>query len=169
MFMGLLLEDLLQEAHSQVCIPRCPLLILVRVMSRWKNLIIAFIALWLPLQGYGAVAMPFCVHGPAMPDSSAVVSAHVGAQDGHQGHPGVPHHEHEADHQSASSHNSTDKHANLGCNDCGVCQLACAPLIVSTVTHLATLGSPVYDPPPVASLISISPEQLQRPPLPAFV
>jgi len=137
-------------------------------MSRWKNWIIVFIALWLPLQGYGAVAMPFCEHGPAMPDSSAAVSVHVGAQNGHhQGHTGVPHDE--ADHHSASSDNSTDKHAGLGCNDCGACQLACAPLIVSTVTPFATTGSPVYDPLPVASLTSISPEQLQRPPLPAFV
>lgn len=127
------------------------------------------IALWLPLQGYGAVAMPFCEHGPAMPDSSVAVSAHAGTQDGHHGHHGVPHRDHEGDPQSASSDNSTDKHADLGCNDCGACQLACAPLIVSTVTHFASTGSPVYVPLPIASLTSISPEQLQRPPLPAFV
>jgi hypothetical protein len=139
------------------------------MVSRWKNLIIVFIALWMPLQGYGAVAMPFCEHGPAMPDSSIAVFAHGGAQDGHQGHTGVPHHEHEADPQSTSSDNSTDKHASLGCNDCGACQLACAPLIVATVTNFSTIGSPVYDPTPVATVISISPEQLQRPPLPAFV
>ena len=135
----------------------------------WKNCIVAFIALWLPLQGYGAVAMPFCEHGPAMPDSSAAVSAHMGTHDGHQEHTGVAPHEHEADAQSASSDSSTDKHAGLGCNDCGACQLACAPLIVSTLTYFATTGSPAYDPLPVASLISFSPEQLQRPPLPAFV
>lgn len=133
-------------------------------MSRWKNWIIVFIALWLPFQGYGAVAMPFCEHGPAMPDSSVAVSAHVGVQHGHQGHTGIAHDEHEAYSQSADP-----THTGLGCNDCGACQLACAPLIVSTVTHFATTGSPVYDSPPVASLTSISPEQLQRPPLPAFV
>ena len=138
-------------------------------MSRWNNWIVVFIALWLPLQGYGAVAMPFCEHGPAMPDSSAAVSVHTDVQDGHQGHTGGSNHKHEADSQSASSDISTDGHAGLGCNDCGACQLACAPLIVSTVMHFATTGSPIYDPLPVASLTSISPEQLQRPPLPAFV
>lgn len=136
---------------------------------RWKNWIVAFIALWLPLQGYGAVAMPFCEHGPAMPDSSVAVSAHMGTQNGHQGTSGVASHEHEADAQAASWGGSTDKHAGLGCNDCGACQLACAPLIVSTLTYFATTGSPAYDPLPVASLTSFSPEQLQRPPLPAFV
>ena len=138
-------------------------------MNRYRSILSVLIALWLPLQGYGAVAMPFCEHGPAMPDSSTAVTAHMGTQDGHPGNTGVPHHEHEADPQSASSDNSTDKHASLGCNDCGACQLACAPLIVSAVTYFANTGSPVYDPLPVASLISISPEQLQRPPLPAFV
>ena len=139
------------------------------IMNRWRSIVSVLIALWLPLQGYGAVAMPFCEHGPAMPDASAAVSAHVGAQDGHHGLTGVSHHENEGDSRSASSDNSTDRHAGLGCNDCGACQLACAPLIVSTVAHFATTGSPVYDPLPVASLTSISPEQLQRPPLPAFV
>ena len=162
-------RNLLQKVYSDVCKPPRALLILGRNMSRWKNWIVVFIALWLPLQGYGAVAMPFCEHGPAMPDSSVAVSAHVGVQHGHQGHTGIAHDEHEADSQSASSDISTDRHAGLGCNDCGACQLACAPLIVSTVTYFATTGSPVYDRLPVASLASISPEQLQRPPLPAFV
>lgn len=163
------LGNLLQTVYSDVCKPPRALLILVLNMSRLKNWIIVFIALWLPLQGYGAVAMPFCEHGPAMPDSSVAVSADTAAQHGHQSHTGIAHDEHEVDSQSASSDIFTDRHAGLGCNDCGACQLACAPLIVSTVTYFATTGSPVYDLPSVASLTSISPEQLQRPPLPAFV
>ena len=140
----------------------------------WKKIVIVFIALWLPLQGYGAVAMPFCDHGPSMPDSSAAVFAHSDAHDGSQGHVAKPAHDH-ANHDHATSHDSSrpdkssQKHAGLGCNDCGPCQLACAPLIFSTAPHLSSAGSPVYDPLPIASLISFSPEQLQRPPVPAFV
>jgi len=29
-------------------------------MKRWKTVLVALISLWLPVQGYGAVAMPFC-------------------------------------------------------------------------------------------------------------
>ena len=138
-------------------------------MRVWKKLVIVFIALWLPLQGYGAVAMPFCAHGPSMPDSSASVSAHTDSDDRED----VAHvtdgiHDHAVSQDSSSSDKSSHKHAGLGCNDCGPCQLACAPLIFSTVPHFASNGSPVYDPTPIASLTSVSPEQLQRPPLPAF-
>ena len=134
--------------------------------GHWKNLIVVFIALWLPLQGYGAVAMPFCKHGPAMPASFDAASVHADTKDGNEGHAGMPHHDHEADHQPTGS---ADGHIGLGCNDCGACQLACAPLIVSAVPHVATLGSPVYDPLPVKSLTSVSPKQLQRPPLTALI
>lgn len=132
----------------------------------WKNWIVVFIVLWLPLQAYGAVAMPFCKHGPAMPVSLAAVPAHADAQHGHEGHAGMPHHDHEADRQPADS---TDGQAGLGCNDCGACQLACAPLIFSALPHVAAAGSPDYDSPPVESLTSVSPKQLQRPPLAALI
>lgn len=138
-------------------------------MSRWKKLVIVFIALWLPLQGYGAVAMPFCDHGPAMPDSFAAVSAQADAHEGDRGHSVNPAHDHAANHDSTSLDKSSHEQAGLGCSDCGPCQLACAPLIFSGVPHITSTGSPVYDPTPVASLTSISPEQIQRPPLPAFV
>jgi hypothetical protein len=135
-------------------------------MSRWRSILSVLIALWLPLQGYGAVAMPFCEHGPSMPDSTAAVFAHAAAHDGDKGHVGMPNHDHAANHDAD---NFSGTHAGLGCNDCGACQLACAPLIFATVPHFACTGSPVYDPLPIASLTSISPEQLQRPPVPAFV
>ena len=138
-------------------------------MSRWKKLVTVFIALWLPLQGYGAVAMPFCDHGPSMPDPSAAVSVHPDAHEVDRAHVANPTHDHAANHDSSSSDKSSHKQAGLGCSDCGPCQLACAPLIFSAVPHFASSGSPVYDPTPIASLTSISPEQIQRPPLPAFV
>lgn len=181
------LRNLLRSLQSQVCILLRALLILGFItrcwqhtvcwkntgcwknMGCWKKLVIVFIALWLPLQGYGAVAMPFCDHGPSMPDSFATVSAHTDAHDGNQGHVAKPTHDHATDHDSSRSDKSSQKHAGLGCNDCGPCQLACAPLIFSTAPHLSSTGSPVYDPLPIASLTSFSPEQLQRPPVPAFV
>jgi len=134
--------------------------------SRWKNGIVVFIALWLPMQGYGAVAMPFCEHGPAMADSSAAVPFHTHALDGDEGHANMPSHDHEADHLLASS---SDGYVGLGCNDCGACQLACAPLIVSSVPNVAASGSPVYDPLPVEFPTSVSPKQLQRPPVAALI
>lgn len=137
--------------------------------GRWKNWVVVFIAFWLPLQGYGAVAMPFCEHGPAMPASSDVIPAHVEEKNGHTGYAGMQHHDHPAvDHHAAAPEGSADKPAGPGCNDCGACHLACAPLIVSAVPHVVNSGSPVYDLPPAESLKSVSPEQLQRPPLSAL-
>ena len=145
------------------------MLILDLIMSCWKKLVIVFVALWLPLQGYGAVAMPFCAHGPSMPDSSATMSVHLEAHADGGGHVAARTHDHAASHDTHSSDKSSHKHAGLGCNDCGACQLACAPLIFSTLPQFHSIASPVYDPTPIASLTSISPEQLQRPPVPAFV
>ena len=163
------LRNLLRTLQSQVCMLQRALFILGSIMECWKKLVIFFIALWLPLQGYGAVAMPFCDHGPSMPDSSAAASAHAEAHDRIQGQVANPNHDHATDHDSFRSDKSSQKHAGLGCNDCGPCQLACAPLIFSTAPHSSSAGSPVYDPLPIASLISFSPEQLQRPPVPAFI
>lgn len=142
--------------------------------SPWKNWVVVFISLWLPLQGYGAVAMPFCKHGPAMPDSSVAVPVQVDSQSGdfehaHEGHAGMQHHDTAAGHQPADPGNSTGEEAGMGCNDCGACQLACAPSIVSRIANVVSLGSPVYDLLPVESLDSVSPEQLQRPPLTALI
>ena len=167
-------RNLIRSFQSQVCILPRALLILSLIMECWKKVVFVFIALWLPLQGYGAVAMPFCDHGPSMPDSSAAVSAHANARDGNQGHVAKPTrdhatHDHATSQDSSKSDKSSQKHAGLGCNDCGPCQLACAPLIFSTAPHISSAGSPVYDPLPIASLASFSPEQLQRPPVPAFV
>jgi len=137
--------------------------------GRWKNFIVVFIALWLPLQGYGAVAMPFCEHGPAMPVLIAAESHHVDTQDGHQAHENAAHHDSASDHVSTNLNHSADQQEGLGCNDCGACQLACTPLIVSTLPHVIAFGSAVYDALPVASLVSVSPIQLQRPPLSALI
>jgi hypothetical protein len=140
------------------------------MMTRcWKNGVVVLIALWLPLQGYGAVAMPFCKHGPAMPDAPIAASAHPDSQHSHEGHEGMHQEDPAAGHQSAKSDNSADKPGGLGCNDCGACQLACAPLIFSTVPYVVASGGTVYDPLPVASLVSVSPKQLQRPPLAALI
>lgn len=142
--------------------------------SHWKNTVVVFIALWLPLQGYGAVAMPFCKHGPAMPDASVVVSVQVDSQSGdfqhgHEGHAGMQHHDSAAGTQPVHPDSPTDEHAGVGCNECGACQLACAPLIVSRIPNVVSPGRPVYDLLPVESLDSVSPEQLQRPPLTALI
>ncbi|MEQ1882849.1 MAG: hypothetical protein ABL878_17980 [Burkholderiales bacterium] len=124
-----------------------------------KYIISLMMALWLPINGYVALAMPFCQHGGAdMP-----VPATMSAGD----HSGMAHH---ADPASGSTHGadpcaSTDPTGSgLACNDCGVCHLACSPLLMSETILFKPAGHNVFDVQVQPSLHSFSPEQPQRPP-----
>jgi hypothetical protein len=143
----------------------------------WKNWIVVFIALWLPLQGYGAVAMPFCEHGKAASGGEVAVSAHLDSRHFQDADAGMHHEDNAAGHEPAQAdgsmgsadNRSAGKHGGLGCNDCGACQLACAPLIISATPAVAGTASPVYAPRVVHILRSVTPRQLQRPPLAALI
>ncbi len=76
--------------------------------------------LWLPLQAIAAVSMPFCPHGGMA--GVAQTSAHA--------------HHHHDDTAAGSGHHGSpygDQHPAAGslqqCNNCGACNLACAPAV----------------------------------------
>lgn len=139
-------------------------------MSIWKTILVLLISLWLPVQGYGAVAMPFCAHGGAGTGAATGIG---GDHDGHGQHASHAGHGMAAGDQHAPGHHgdtsaTADQGSNLACNDCGACHLACAPVLLSPVPALPSLAASVFDPRTFAPLLSITPERLQRPPLSAL-
>ena len=128
--------------------------------------IVGFLVLWLPLQGYSAVAMPLCNRGASMETGVATAEAsatashlHESHDDGHSSPDG-----HYSGHQDHQSKNPAKEHAGLGCNGCEPCKLACAPVIGVVSADIVVLGSPVYDRPADIVLTSVSPDRLRRPP-----
>ena len=137
-------------------------------MNRWRSILSVLIALWLPLQGYGAVTMPFCEHGIGVA-ANAAESGHSGDHSvAHPGHGTTANGHHGTDH-SGHSNTATDNGSTLACNNCGACHLACSPLLLSAPAVLVAAEPAVFKTEPLQSFLSFSPEQLQRPPLPAFV
>ncbi|HTT40521.1 MAG TPA: hypothetical protein VMH32_22935 [Burkholderiales bacterium] len=126
-----------------------------------RTIVTAFLALWLPLQGTAAVAMPFCDHTlggntQAMPQPDR--SHHQGSASG-----ALATHEHGA--AAAHDGRTGPASANLACNDCGVCHLACAPAAPAAgfVFAMPVLSAPLAT--DVALLAPFEPEQPQPPPL----
>jgi uncharacterized protein involved in copper resistance len=138
-------------------------------MERWKTVIAVLISLWLPVQGYGAIAMPFCQqHGMA----SAGVAHAEPPQEHHAGHSDhVAHHHSPTDPAriSHAEHAGSDVTSGLACNDCGACHLACAPAISAIAPVIVLTGDAVLESSPADSPRFFYPEQLQRPPLCAFL
>ena len=137
-------------------------------MNRWRSILSVLIALWLPLQGYGAITMPFCEHGLGAA-TNATESGHSG--DYSMAHPshGAAAHGHHATAHTVHSSTATDEGSTLACNNCGACHLACSPLLLSAPAAIVAADTEVFETNPSQSFLSFSPEQLQRPPLPAFV
>ena len=136
-------------------------------MNRWRSILSVLIALWLPVQGYGAITMPFCEHGLGVA-ANATKSGHSWDHSvAHPGHGAAVQDHHTADH-SVHSNTATDKGSTLACNNCGACHLACSPLLLSGPAVFALAEAAVFETKPAQSFRSFSPEQLQRPPLPAF-
>ena len=126
-------------------------------------------ALWLPTQGYGAVAMPFCQHSMAMPSvqpSDAEQSRHH-----HDGHPGHMSQTDTTDNSaglSKANHVSGDVAGKLGCDNCGACHLACSPVISTIAPVYLFVGISALESAPADAPTFFYPEQLQRPPLSAL-
>jgi len=131
-------------------------------MVRWKSILALALILWLPLQGIASVAMPFCRHA-----ERTDVSADLGP-DAHAAHhatgahrEGSPHH-----HAGSDGSHAADYGSKLSCNDCGTCQLACAPAMAASLWR--ALASPAtsqriaIDP---SALLTFVPEQPNPPPL----
>jgi hypothetical protein len=128
-------------------------------MSLFRRLLLVFLVAWLPLQGWAAVAMPFCKHG--LGHSSGAQTA--GSDDERQLQRVHAHHDHD------SGDTPTNAGHGLSCNDCGACHLACSSSLVSAAI---VIGVPAvlrnYRLPPVPSLYLFYPEQPNRPPLNAI-
>jgi hypothetical protein len=78
-----------------------------------KSVIALLVMLWLPLQGFAAMAMPICPHALGPAAATAVVD-HAHMHPGHAGH-GVSHAP------------APDQHTDGDCVKCGACHLACTP------------------------------------------
>src|SRR5262245_16276050 len=126
------------------------------VLMMGRRLVLGLLLAWLPLQGFAAVAMPFCRHALHTPVDASAGHRHDGAAGGteHRGHHGT----------ASDEAPSTGK--PLTCNDCGACQLACAPAAPPAVgvAALAPTHAGVFAPEPCEPGGFI-PEQPKRPPL----
>jgi hypothetical protein len=132
-------------------------------MKSRRTFLALLLMFWLPIQGYAAIAMPFCKHatqGTGVGHTSAFTQ-HVfkhGDATNHAHH-GVASAEHEL--PPGTHHHS----GALDCNDCGACHLACSPALPPVEHELATAQRERF--------ISVSPslpplfvpEQPKRPPL----
>jgi ferredoxin len=139
-------------------------------MKRWKTVLVALISLWLPVQGYGAIAMPFCQqHGMAKAETAYPAGT---SQEHHDAHPGhMAHHAspNDAAEIGLSEPGGEDVTSGLACNNCGACHLACSPAIPAIAPVAALIGEPVLDSSRADSPRFFYPEQLQRPPLSALL
>jgi hypothetical protein len=145
-------------------------------MIRWKSTLAVLLALWLPFQGYGAVAMPYC-QNKASGASATGDQVEGRALHDHHDHAGTGDHRHVPGPAASPSHDSelkgphvqTGKTTGLACNNCGMCLLACSPLISAVLPTAVATGGSVYVAVRIAELQSFFPERPQRPPLPALV
>jgi hypothetical protein len=126
-------------------------------MRIWRGLVLVVVMLWLPMQGFAAVAMPFCMH--ALGDSGGVQMN------------GAHHHQHHNHHgpSPGDTHHDQSTPTGLLCNECGACHLACAPVAPCVTVSLVAPGGHAFGFLPPASPSLFIPEQLERPPLSAIV
>jgi hypothetical protein len=135
-------------------------------MNYWKSILSVLITLWLPLQGYAAVAMPFCQYSMARASSHCADADH--SQHRYDGYPGHIAQTDVPDDIIGISHTNdvgNDDAGSLGCNNCDNCHLACSPVISAVVPVYLSIGGSVLESAPVDVPPFYYPEQLQRPPL----
>ena len=113
-----------------------------------RKLILIFIMLWLPLQGYAATAMPFCQHN----------------ESGQQARHDMMH----AAQDDQHSHPSNDQHTAKGglpCDNCTMCHMCSAIVIPTIAVNLTITPDKHFDIPAPIRFSLVFPEQPQRPPL----
>ncbi len=134
-------------------------------MARWKSILALALILWLPLQGIASVAMPFCRHAERT-DVSAAFGTDAYADYAPGAHRDGSQHHHDASEDSHNAGHGSDHGSILSCNDCGTCQLACAPAVPSPLWQAlappATSQRIAIDP---SALLTFVPEQPNPPPL----
>ena len=123
-------------------------------MVRVRFLVVLVLLACLPLKVVAAVAMPFCGMPPVALAVTDEHGDHVGGHGEHANHGAM------AGHSSEPAPVSDDD-----CNQCGLCQLACASAIPVDIPALKIRFAPVLSAAPPASFVSFIPEVLFRPPL----
>ena len=123
-------------------------------MRRIRPVVVGLLMLWLPLQAIAAVSMPFCTHSIAAGASVA---------------PSAEHHHHAQSGPASGAHAGHGDHqtpaADLQpCNNCGACNLACAPAVPMAGVQITALSVAVQ--PAFSRQFSelFIPEQPQPPP-----
>jgi hypothetical protein len=140
------------------------------MQSRMRTLLVGFLLLWLPLQGFAAAWTVSCGLQPTEGRSSS-------GKLGHASHPGMQHAmdhgccQHSgmqsADHRPDPQPTGHSAH-DLGlCDDCASCHLGTAFAIPVTAVSTVAASKPVFHPFRVSTPVSFIPEQPQRPPLAA--
>lgn len=136
-----------------------------------RRLIVFIAVLWLPLQSWAVVAMPFCAHGSHGPVAGRAVDCHAAQTPGDHG---------AAAHDQHGGHAQHDRHApapdqpgdapqvSQGCDDCGFCHLACAGMMpLADARHAVPDLSAVRNPPALAAAPAVFLQHPYRPPLSA--
>lgn len=111
-----------------------------------RQLILGFLLLWLPLQGFAAAGMSFCRHDHTPP----AVMQEAGHQ--HQGHDCCP----QSDNDASTSQNF--------CDDCGYCHLGAAPALLPAAVALHDQAGFSFKFSFNTTFPLFYPEQPQRPP-----
>lgn len=113
------------------------------------RLLLAFMLVWLPLQGYAAGAMPFCSHQHGATQS--LTDVHEGCHSQH-----------------ASAHQDTRVQHGGACDDCFSCHLIAQPALIAESLALGVENNRMFRPPSTIAFTLIFPEQPQHPPLAVF-
>ena len=116
-----------------------------------RRLIAILLMLWFPVQGWAALAMPFCQHGTS--DAAAVEITESMAGD---------HCQHHMDQNDVADQKAT---SSLLCDHCTTCHLAHAPVLLHPPVSLSEPIPAQRAESTTAYYYQIFPEQPQRPPL----
>jgi hypothetical protein len=114
-----------------------------------RNLILVFIMLWLPLQGFAATSMSVCQHNE---------------QPAQQAQHDMMH----AVHDVGSEHHGHDQHpakGDLSCDNCAMCHMCGAMGIPAVSAALNIKPASLINTPALTRFSQVYLEQPQRPPL----
>lgn len=121
-------------------------------MNRFFRVLVAiFLAVCLPMQTVGAVTMPFCEAGD-MASMPMADMEHGMAMD---------HADHDMDHHPDGD---ADAQQGVGCNQCGLCHLACASALPSSTSMLSDVLQSVYQAARTVNVSSFQPDPVHKPP-----
>ena len=118
----------------------------------FTRLLLAFMLVWLPLQGYASEAMSFCLHQHEDTAMQMTAGEHQGCHS----------------QKASSQHEETIAKNSAACDNCFSCHLIAQPALIVAPLALGVESSKLFQPPLKTSFSPLFPEQLQRPPLAFF-